>query len=199
MQQKLLITGCHRSGTTLLAAMVGCHKDIAIIYQDYYDSFSRILSKKYIGTKMTIPSILFNKKRSKIYISIFRKISKVRRLFFAWRHPAGTCNYSISDFLTDGKIIFISRSDDENIKSILRWTRQIKRTAQKDVQFANSIKKKLEGHSNVFFVEMKNLTKNPEGTMKDICNFLEIEYDNSMVQGYKYTRQYNYGKIEEKS
>jgi len=59
---KLLISGCNRSGTTLLASLIGAHKDIAILNEDYFDGLERIIGKKYQGIKMPIPRISFDKK-----------------------------------------------------------------------------------------------------------------------------------------
>ncbi len=195
MQTKLLITGCHRSGTSLLASMVGAHKDIALVNEDYYDSYTRIFSKKYIGTKAVIPTILMFKKRSKISISLYRKfekyISPLRK-----GHVIGMCNYSMNDF---DKIIFISRDREANIESIINRTGVKRKYAERDVKLAETVKAKLKKQSNVFFVQLSELTADPEKSMRGICEFLEIPFQEDMLSGFKYTRRYKNTEIKKKN
>jgi hypothetical protein len=195
MQKKLLVTGCHRSGTTLLAAIIGMHNDIALINEDYYDSYSRILCKKYIGTKAVIPTILLNKKRSKIYISIYRKFSKYINIVKK-SHVIGGCNYSIIDF---DKVIFIHRDKESNISSIIKRHCNKRKFAERDIAITNAIKLQLMNNENVLFIELKELTSNTEYEAKKICNFLELNYDKKILDGYKYTPTYKNNKIENKN
>lgn len=197
MQTKLLIVGCHRSGTTLLASMVSCHKDITIINEDYYDTFKRMLSKRYIGTKMVIPTILLHKKKSKIYISLFRKFALLRDFFFGYKHPVSVCNYSISEFLNDGKIIFISRNFEDNVNSIVKRTKFKRKYAERDVKWSEKIKSQLHAE-DVLFLTLEELTNDSEEVLKSICKYLNLDFDENMLEGYKHTPTYSNDKIEKK-
>lgn len=197
MQAKLLIVGCHRSGTTLLSSMISCHKDIAIVNEDYYDSFKRILSKKYVGTKMVIPSILMRKKKSKIYVSFYRKFVFLRNFFFGSKHPVSVCNYSISDFLEDGKIIFISRNFEDNVNSIVERTSFSRKSAERDVKWSENIKNQLQ-NEDVLFLSLKELTNNSEEVLRSVCNYLKLDFDENMLEGFKHTPLYSNDKIEKK-
>ena len=195
MQKTLLITGCHRSGTTLLASMIGLHNDIALINEDYYDSYSRILCKKYIGTKAVIPTILLKKKRSKLYIDLRRKISKYISIIKK-SHAICLCNYHINDF---DKVIFIYRDREANIASIILRHGEKRKYAERDVDMANAIKSQLMNYENILFVELKELTNNSQYEVKRICDFLELNYDKKMLEGYKYTPIYKNERIENKN
>lgn len=191
--KKLLITGCHRSLTTILASVISRHKDISVLVDDYYDSYKRILSKKVVGVKMPIPSILWNKKRSMLYIFLFRKFYFIQKIF-SYRHYRGRCNYCITDFLND-KIIFISRDKYENINSILRHTKQTRDQAEKDVMLAEKIRDKLMQYNNVYFTTAYEFTARKEATCKEICEFLGVEYDPNMLLGYQNNPVYKNDRI----
>lgn len=188
---KLLITGCHRSGTTLLASMIGMHNDVALINEDYFNSFENILCKKYIGTKAVIPSILLDTKHDFLFTAIYRKILYLRRIL-KLPHAIGFLPYCINDF---DKVIIIYRSIQENINSIMNRTGVSEKYAWRDIDIANKIQDKLIHRHNVCFVFYSNLTKNPKHEMKTICNFLGIGYDPKMLEGYKHTPVYKNNQI----
>jgi len=202
---ELLIVGCHRSGTTLLASMIGAHKDIAIVNEDFYNSYSKIVSKKIVGTKMVIPTLDYDKKKGFILTSILgnKYIQKILFYLFWWiryisitnKYFYKVCTYSIKDFIDKkAKIIFISRDVEENVKSILKYKKQTERTAKGDVLRTRYIKHKLQdsGYKDVLYITLQELTHTPELTIKRICEFLDIEYDNKMLEGYKYNPTYSW-------
>lgn len=194
MRKSLLVTGCHRSGTTLLATMMAMHNDICLINEDYYDSHKKILAKKIYGTKAVIPSISLDFKRRLIYTSIFRKILFLRRIF-KMPHASNFLPYCIDDF---DYVVFISRNFDDNVNSIVKRTKVAKKYAVRDVTKASKIKDKLTGRSNVIFIKLKDLTANPEKEMKRLCKFLNLHYEKKMIQGYKYTPTYKNKRIKKR-
>ena len=193
-QKKILITGCHRSGTTLLSSMIGMHPDIALVNEDYYESHARILSKKYVGTKAVIPSIHKNRKRSLLYTSFYRKYLYIRRKL-GMRHARNFLPYCIDDF---DKVVFIHRSFTENVKSIIKRTNVSINAALQDVICARQVQQDLTGKENVFFLKLSDLTSSPEVTMMGICSFLDIEYHPKMLSGFAHTPEYRNSKIEVK-
>lgn len=190
-QMKLLITGCNRSGTTLLASMIGRHKEVAVLNEDYFDGVTNILSKQWSAVKAPIPNILYNKKNNLIITLFKRKLLRITKHFNFIYKLRGLYNYSIKDFLNDGKIIFISRDINNNISSIVNRTGCSRFIASKDVRISLDIKNKLNGNPNVLFIELEDLTRNTEKVLKKICKFLNIQYDCDMMNGYKYVPGYN--------
>lgn len=55
-QALVLILGAPRSGTTLLAAMLGSHEQTSILMEDYYGGAFRVLSKRLPGVKLCMPN-----------------------------------------------------------------------------------------------------------------------------------------------
>jgi hypothetical protein len=54
--QGLIITGAPRSGTTLLASMIGGHRDIGVIDEWFASVEQNIIGKQIVGNKLTIPN-----------------------------------------------------------------------------------------------------------------------------------------------
>ena len=48
----LLLLGCQRSGTTLLAAMLGRHSEISMLFESVTDDTMKLIGKKYCGNKL---------------------------------------------------------------------------------------------------------------------------------------------------
>jgi len=129
--------------------------------------------------------ILFKRKLQKIFkIFNLNKLFRIKKL----------CNYSIKDFLNkESKIIFIYREDNENISSIINRTNKSYRLAYKDLDDSKVIKKLLK--NKALFITIKDLTTNTEFVLRNICKYLELEYDYNMINGYKFNNIYNYKKI----
>jgi len=182
--ERILVTGCNRSGTSLLMACIGLNKEIAMMENMYY-SPGMVIGKK-LAIKITIPFILWKKKRIPPFIWIFKKLSK----FIYIRGINGDC---VQDF---DKIVFISRNYRKNIESIMKRTGRSHKSAVKDWRIANTIKKKLN-KSNIptYFTTMYKFTTYTESELKKICKFLSIDYDPIMLEGYKYTTPYSNTEI----
>lgn len=187
MTKKLIVTGCHRSGTTLLAAMVGAHRDVALINEGRYKEFNYILSKKYVGVKMPIPKILLHKKRSRLFVRLYWLLKWLYRR----KHVLSACDFTIDDF---DKIIFIYRDMGKNVESIMRETHVTRENAERDVKIADSIAKELN-YRDVCFINLKILTRFPIDVMSKVCKYLDLPFDQSMLEGYRYTPKYNYKRI----
>ena len=195
MTEKLLITGCHRAGTTLLSSMIGLHKVVAIVNEDYFDSFKHILSKKYVGVKAVIPSIHLSKKRNLLYTMIFRKTLFIRNLF-KLPHAMTFLPYCINDF---DKVIIIHRDNESNIQSIMKRTGVKRKYAKRDVDIATAVKFVVEDRPNVMTISLQELTIGTPFTLRRICVFLGLEYDEIMIEGYKHTPCYSNDSVVIKS
>jgi len=197
---KLLITGCHRSGTTLLASMIGSHKDIAIINEDYSNSFNKILSKKIIGVKSPIPNILYDKKRKLLAGVLIRKLLFFNKYIKRFYRIKGWYPYSIKDFVDDpsSKIILIERDFQTNVSRIIKRTGLSKKIAKNHVKHARKIALTLTDtcdSKKILFINLHDLTTEPEKVMKEIFNFLGVRYDKKCLDGYKYNPSYKLNSI----
>jgi len=193
---RLLITGCHHSGTTLRAAMIGCHRDVSICNEDHHDGWRRVIGKQIVGVKAVIPSVTWHRRRRLLYTVLIRKVIWLQRRLLPQLRIGCIAHYCIDDFLHDGKVIMIYRSHKGNIDSILRHSRQSRRGAHRDCRRARRIRQGIKGNANVLTIHLNHLTASPEFVCRRICYFLGIEYDGNMLNGYKHTPFYENNKIE---
>ena len=149
--------------------------------EDYFNGADRLIGKKYAGVRIPIPKILLKK----------------RGLLRLWGCPIGLRRHCIEDF-KDGKVIFIYRTPEENIRSMLKHAKYSRKTAEKDLQISREIFNVLVEDPtwvNVTFVSLQRLTMSPDSTLRYVCNFLKIPYDPDMVEGYKHNPHYKYNTI----
>ena len=62
----ILILGCQRSGTTLLASVLGRHSEVNMLFESTTDDTLKLIGKKYQGNKLCVwRQIRRNQKASK--------------------------------------------------------------------------------------------------------------------------------------
>jgi hypothetical protein len=174
----LLVVGAEHSGTSLLATLLGGHKDINMLSEDFHGNVKKLIGKKYRGNKL-------------IYIKQIMKMiraNRVTHLLNRFIKVFPKSNMSIFDFMDlDSKIIVIKRDSKENIKSLIKRNGYDKRLAEKYIIKCNKDLTFLT-HRGLFYpyflVTLKDLTSSKR-CLKDICNYLEIDYDPGMVDSLK--------------
>ncbi|MFX1589462.1 MAG: sulfotransferase domain-containing protein [Promethearchaeota archaeon] len=201
--QKLLILGCRRSGTTLLASLIGAHSQVNML--DGCDKcIDKLIGKRYQGVKMTIPHIHYNRRSSDLWIFLYHKIAFLRKCFLKIGiqfDPHHGSKYSIKDFINmDAKIIYIFRDKKSNIESMIKRS---KLTQKRAIRTYN---KALKIHINLFEFYLSNhyvisfyqLTNFPEKILKNICKYLNLEYEPQMLNAAGLNERYSNTKIEKK-
>src|SRR6185369_4750458 len=110
----LLIVGAPRSGTTLLASMIGMHSDVAMLIEDRFFAIKRLTGKKVLANKLCIPHQMEMSKRS----TFVKK--RIQKFGFLKNYP--TSKYNIEDYLKleDIKIIGIIRDANDVVSSIMK-------------------------------------------------------------------------------
>jgi len=193
----LLILGAPRSGTSLLSSLLAKHDDIAVLYEDYGDSISKIIAKKYAANKLCIPNqIQLSTRRHKIRSMFFNFILRYqpfRSLLRNYRYPLSYM--SIEDYLQlEGiKIVAIVRDGNDVVSSIM------KRGINKDFHDASKWWVKAietlytvweNNKNNVFLVTFDDMVSDSECVVKKLAEFLDVKYQEEMLEGYKYTPVY---------
>lgn len=189
------MTGCHRSGTTLLASLLGAHPSISMISEDFHDGWSKAVGVEYAGVKMPLPSIHPTKKLPMWFSLLKRKWLRVRRWLGITSHYRNVCTYDFFDF---DYIIFIERDREENINSIRIRTDQTHKQASRDVDYASDVISRYILFENRAWVSLEDLTHRPTDTLKDLCKFLGLEYEPCMLHGFRYQDTYLNNRIVEK-
>jgi len=196
----LLVMGAPRSGTTLLAAMIGRHSEVAMLSEHFGSAVKDVISKPIAGNKLCIPNhIEINEKRS-------RWVNLLPPHLFHLLHQYGYFQYSpegqvsITDYLQWGplKIVGIVRDGNAVISSITerggqsldvaiyRWRRSIDILTELSDQLGDDF----------FLISFDQLVTQSENAMQAVAAFLDIPFESEMLQGYAYTPNYSNQKID---
>ena len=198
-----VVIGLQRTGTTLLASMLGRHPEINMLFESVTKDSLKLIGKQWNGNKLlAYRQIRKNKRSSKLG----HLINRIVNLDFKQenRHhlvrPFPTSVMSIEDYKKEGAVfITIERDKESSVSSMMKRAGQTKNQAEREWESGMKIINQLknEGAYGLTFVELVN---NSEKHLKEICNFLAIEYLEKMLEGPKYNFVYpNEGIIKKKS
>ena len=198
-----VVIGLQRTGTTLLASMLGRHPEINMLFESVTKDSLKLIGKQWNGNKLlAYRQIRKNKRSSKLG----HLINRIVNLDFKEenRHhlvrPFPTSVMSIEDYKKEGAVfITIERDKESSVSSMMKRAGQTKNQAEREWESGMKIINQLknEGAYGLTFVDLVN---NSEKYLKEICNFLAIEYLEKMLEGPKYNFVYpNEGIIKKKS
>ena len=198
-----VVIGLQRTGTTLLASMLGRHPEINMLFESVTKDSLKLIGKQWNGNKLlAFRQIRKNKRSSKLG----HLINRIVNLDFKQenRHhlvrPCPTSVMSIEDYKKEGAVfITIERDKESSVSSMMKRAGQTKNQAEREWESGMKIINQLknEGAYSLTFVDLVN---NSEKYLNEICNFLAIEYLEKMLEGPKYNFVYpNDGIIKRKS
>src|SRR5919106_864036 len=182
----LLILGAPRSGTTLLATMISRHTEIAIMNEDKGWGMRQILGKKFVGNKRCVPNQIELKKPSWLHFRFLKTIGLAKEY--------QSSKFSIEDYLTlpNIRVIAIIRDGNDVVSSVMgrseknfpvasyRWCRSIEIIHK----LANSYP------HIVLVISFENLVLHPKENMERVAAFLNVEYQDRMLEGPQYNPWY---------
>jgi len=169
-KQHLLITGAPRSGTTLLANMIGRHAEIVLFIATKRMIFNRIVSKTVVGNTVCVPDDIDFKKQRRNGGSFY----SVRPLETYLKFP----NLRVILAVHDGHRVMaaIMRHEGEPFAAAApRWCRA--------VTVMHELKQRLQ--QNALVVSMAHVLADPEGAMRRVAAFLGLEYQVKMLDGWQ--------------
>ncbi len=182
----LLIIGAPRSGTTLLASMIGTHSDVAMLIEDRTFAIKKLTGKTILSNKLCIPHQTEIKKKASLFSRYAQKIG------FLENYP--TSKFSIEDYLKleNLKILCIIRNGNDIINSIMKRGKKTQQIAFK--RWSRSIEMILYLHHNyplqTAIISYEDLVTEPEKMLKSISLFLDVKFQPQMLEGYKYNILY---------
>jgi hypothetical protein len=198
-----VVIGLQRTGTTLLASMLGRHPEINMLFESVTKDSLKLIGKQWNGNKLLAYRQIRKNKRSSKWGHL---INRIVNLDFKQenRHhlvrPFPTSVMSIEDYKKEGAVfITIERDKESSVSSMMKRAGQTKNQAEREWESGMKIINQLknEGAYGLTFVDLVN---NSEKYLKEICNFLAIEYLEKMLEGPKYNFVYpNEGIIKKKS
>ena len=188
-----VVIGLQRTGTTLLASMLGRHPEINMLFESVTKDSLKLIGKQWNGNKLLAYRQIRKNKRSSKWGHL---INRIVNLDFNQenRHhvvrPFPTSVMSIEDYKKEGAVfITIERDKESSVSSMMKRAGQTKTQAEREWESGMKIINQLknEGAYSLTFV---NLVNNSEKYLKEICNFLAIEYLEKMLEGPKYNFVY---------
>lgn len=189
----LLVVGYKRGGTTWLSAMLSRHPEIAMQCENtkYPESLQKVMGVKYSGNKLLAHrQIRYNVKGTKFGYLINRIVNldllnKRKQIF----RPFPTSKWSIKDYINKGaKVIVITRNESDNINSITR--RDSRETFCSAKRYRRGAKRELEKIKDCLIVSLEELQNNPRKELKLILEYLDLPFDEKVMEGENYTVVY---------
>ena len=188
-----VVIGLQRTGTTLLASMLGRHPEINMLFESVTKDSLKLIGKQWNGNKLLAYRQIRKNKRSSKWGHL---INRIVNLDFKQenRHhlvrPFPTSVMSIEDYKKEGAVfITIERDKESSVSSMMKRAGQTKNQAEREWESGMKIINQLknEGAYGLTFFDLVN---NSEKYLKEICNFLAIEYLEKMLEGPKYNFVY---------
>lgn len=108
---------------------------------------------------------------------------------------------SIRDYVVErnARLLFIVRDPNQVIDSMIRRSGQSESKALS--RWAHGIQEMYRAYSEYgqrcHSVVFSDLIAEPENELQKVCDFIDIKYDRNMINGYKYSPQYDRIKIDE--
>jgi len=188
-----VVIGLQRTGTTLLASMLGRHPEINMLFESVTKDSLKLIGKKWNGNKLLAYRQIRSNKRSSKWGHMINRIVNLDFKEENSHHlvrPFPTSDLSIEDYKKEGALfITIQRDKESSVSSMMKRAGQNKKQAENEWEAGMKIINQLEGkkiHSLTFF----DLVNDTENVLKSICSFLEIDYLETMLEGPKYNFVY---------
>lgn len=174
--------------------MIGCHTEIGMLNEDITGRWRRrILGKQITGTKLCVPNQIRLRRRHYLAFRLFKKVGLIAE--------APRSIFSIEEYLeiSNLKVIAIIRNGNDVVSSIMRrGGNSLKVASRRWSEAVNTIYDVKQRYSDrVLVLTFEGLVTSPEVNLKKICNFLDVCFEERMLEGYKYTPRYQEAKINE--
>ena len=188
-----VVIGLQRTGTTLLASMLGRHPEINMLFESVTQDSLKLIGKQWNGNKLLAYRQIRKNKRSSKWGHLINRIVNLDFKQENKHHlvrPFPTSVMSIEDYKKEGAVfITIERDKESSVSSMMKRAGQTKNQAEREWESGMKIINQLknEGAYGLTFFDLVN---NSEKYLKEICNFLAIEYLEKMLEGPKYNFVY---------
>lgn len=185
-RRHLLIIGAPRTGTTLLATMIGRHTEIGVLNEDKGWAMRRMLGRVIVGNKRCIPNQIELNMPSRLKIRLWKKLGLAKEYQSSY--------YSIEDYLRlpHIKVIGIIREGNDAVSSNMRRGKKGFRGAAyrwcRAIEIIHELAMRIP--ESVLVVSFEDLVLRPKANMERVAAFLEVDYQERMLEGPVYNPWY---------
>lgn len=196
-----VIVGLQRTGTTLLASMLGRHSEINMLFESVTKDSLKLIGKEWNGNKLLAYRQIRERQRSSRWGHFINRVvnldfKKENRHHLVRIYP--TSKMSIEDYKKEGAIfITIERDKESSIKSMMKRAGQSRKQAVYEWEQGMNIINNLKGE-NTYSLNFFDLVNNTDKILLDICDFLDIKYTDKMLEGPKFNFVYPQESIVKK-
>jgi len=202
MDNLIIVIGVPRSGTTLLASMLGGHPDISMMDECYNKNIFKQIGTKLIGNKIACDGMVCSYKEVRIPI-IGSLVNRIVNILFRNRQLIRyitVYNYSIENLIYMGaKFIIIERNKEDVIDSNVvrgkmpKWIAKMKyKYGMKTIRYLKNNYDIKGMQSEHIVIKYEELLSDTNKQLRDICDFLNVEQlIYSMKAGAEYNVRYN--------
>ena len=197
-----VIVGLQRTGTTLLSSMLGRHPEINMLFESVTKDSLKLIGKQWNGNKLLAYRQIRQYKRSSYFGHLINRIANLDFRKKNKHHlvrPFPTSCMSVEDYRHEGAVfITIERDKDSSVSSMQKRAGQSEKQSSYEwmegMKIINNLKS--EGAFSLTFFDLVN---NTEQILKDICDYLDIEFlKDRMLEGPKYNFVYPQDSVVKK-
>lgn len=175
LRRHLLVIGAPRSGTTLLAAMIGRHDQVGLLVEAKRPSFVDIAGKAVVGNKLCVPNQIEFEDNWENRVSHFSKAPLEKYLA-----------------LPHFKAVMIVRHANPVIASIMKRAGKPFEEAsfywRRGIEIMHALQQRLGPAAVV--ISFENLLVEPARHMRRVAALLELPYQEKMLEGHQYNPYY---------
>ena len=167
--------------------MLGRHSEINMLFESTSADALKLIGKRYQGNKLCTWRQIRLKQRSSKWghlvnrvVNLHFRSSKYQKIR---KYP--TSKFSIQDYIkAGGVIISIRRNKEAVVNSMVNRTPLTKKLAIKEFERASEILDQVKDHA--IEVPFKTLVDKPEEVMVELCEKLDLEFEENMLDGPKF-------------
>ena len=182
----LLLLGAPRSGTTLLATMLSRHSEIVVLNEDRGWAMRRVLGKPVVGNKRCVPNQIEMRKRPILHFRFLKSMG------LAMEYQSS--QFGIEDYLKlpNLKVIGLIRNGSDVVSSIMKRSEKTFRVAAyrwcRAIEVLHELRSRIP--QSLLVVSFESLVANPKVNMQSVATFLNVEYQDRMLEGPQYNPWY---------
>lgn len=192
----VVILALQRSGTSLLAAMLGRHPDVAMLYEAYSHDFFKLYGKPVAANKLLVPHQIHLRRKAGLAWRLlgytFGRLAFVNRwVRRTYRIPL--VHYSLEDLRRLGvRFIILNRDEEEVAQSMMRRAGYSAGQARKEIEAGRQVLSVVEGWT-CYSLNFAELLDDPEGQARALCRWLDLPYNEIMLEGPEFNTRYPEG------
>ncbi len=191
-RRHLLLIGAPRSGTTLLATMIGRHTEVGMVNEDVTGrGIRKVLGKQISGNKLCVPNQIRLGHRHFFAATALKKLGIVAE--------APKSKYSIRDYLDlpNLKLIAIIRGAGSISSMRVRGQHKPRKAVRRWAEAIETIEKiKHQYGERVLVVNFEDLLLEPEPVLRRVCEFLNLGFQEPMLHGYEHNPYYPGSRLD---